>query len=114
MTPPSTNPKKVDISLSRGVEIAWDDGHASQYALDYLRSHCPCAVCRAGTQAAPEPSSPFPLYKPAPRLTNVETVGRYAVRLFWADGHSTGLYSFDYLREICPCPECKKSVTSDE
>ena len=54
------------------------------------------------------------MYKAAPKLTNVETVGRYAVRLFWADGHSTGLYSFDYLREICPCAECKKTVTSDE
>ena len=108
MPPPSTNPKKVDISLSRGVEIAWDDGHASQYALDYLRRRCPCAICRAGTQTAPEPPTPFSLYKPAPKLTNAETVGRYAVRLFWADGHSTGLYSFDYLREICPCPECQK------
>ena len=107
MSRPSTNPKKVDISLSRGVEIAWDDGHASQYALDYLRRRCPCATCRAAPQADAEPASPFPMYKPAPRLTNVETVGRYAVRLFWADGHSTGLYSFDYLREICPCPECK-------
>ena len=109
MSRPSTNPKKVDISLSRGVEIAWDDGHASQYALDYLRRRCPCATCRAAPQADAEPASPFPMYKPAARLTNVETVGRYAVRLFWADGHSTGLYSFDYLREICPCPECKNS-----
>ena len=54
------------------------------------------------------------MYKPAARLTNVETVGRYAVRLFWADGHSTGLYSFDYLREICSCPECRQAVKSDE
>ena len=109
MTRPSTNPKKVDISLSRGVEIVWEDGHVSHYALDYLRRRCPCATCRAAPQAAiAEPANPFPMYKPAPKLTNVETVGRYAVRLFWADGHSTGLYSFDYLREICPCAECKK------
>jgi DUF971 family protein len=35
-----------------------------------------------------------------------ELVGRYAVQIHWNDGHSTGIYSFDYLRQICPCPEC--------
>ena len=110
----NSNPRHVDISLSRGVEIAWTDGHASLYPLDYLRRNCPCATCRAGAQSPPEPPNPFPMYKPAPRLTNAESVGRYAVRLFWSDGHSTGLYSFDYLREICPCPECRKPVNSDE
>ena len=110
----NTNPKQVDISLSRGVEITWGDGHASRYQLDYLRDRCPCATCRALPQAAPEPPNPLPLYKPAPRLTNAESVGRYAIRLYWADGHSTGLYSFDYLREICPCAECQKTVTSDQ
>ena len=47
------------------------------------------------------------MYKPVLRLTSADTVGRYAVRFLWADGHTTGIYSFDHLREICPCPECK-------
>ena len=110
----NSNPRHVDISLSRGVEITWADGHASKYPLDYLRRKCPCAVCTAAVEAPPEPPNPFPMYKPALRLTNAETVGRYAVRLFWSDGHSSGLYSFDYLREICPCPLCRNTVTSDQ
>lgn len=37
----------------------------------------------------------------------VELVGRYALQIFWNDSHSTGIYSFDYLRGLCPCMECK-------
>ena len=107
MSPRSTNPKHVDISLSQGVKIVWTDGHESQYPLEHLRAHCPCASCRAAPQSS-EPPSPFPLYKPAARLTSAEAVGRYAVRLLRADGHNTGIYSFDHLRDICPCPECSQ------
>ena len=37
---------------------------------------------------------------------NLELVGRYAIQFTWSDGHSTGIYSFETLREICPCPQC--------
>lgn len=103
----NTDPKYVDISLSRGVKIVWADGHESQYSLEHLRRHCPCATCRATVESR-KPANPFPMFQPAARLTNAEAVGRYAVRLFWADGHNTGIYSFDHLRDICPCPECSK------
>jgi DUF971 family protein len=33
-------------------------------------------------------------------------VGRYAIRFHWSDGHSTGIYTFEQLRELCPCPIC--------
>jgi DUF971 family protein len=107
MSKANSNPNNVDISLSKGVEIKWQDGHASRYELDFLRDRCPRAVCRGHSGEPPKPN-PLPMYKAAPRLTKAEPVGRYAVQLFWADGHNTGLYSFDYLREICPCAECKK------
>ena len=47
------------------------------------------------------------MYKPALRMDSVEPVGSYAIRIHWNDGHSTGIYSFDHLRKICPCPECQ-------
>jgi DUF971 family protein len=114
MSRENSNPRDVNISLSRGVEIAWQDGHASRYELGYLRDSCPCAVCKGHPGDPPKAPNPLQLYKAAPRLTKAEPVGRYAIQLFWADGHNTGLYSFDYLREICPCPECAKAVTSDK
>jgi len=33
-------------------------------------------------------------------------VGAYAVQFVWDDGHSTGIYSWDLLREACPCELC--------
>ena len=108
-----SDPRHVDISLSQGVKITWADGHTSQYPLDHLRRNCPCATCTAAGETPAAPANPFQMYKPAARLTSAETVGRYAVRFLWADGHSTGIYSFDHLRQICPCPECKKAVKDE-
>mgnify|MGYP002154960675 CR=1 FL=1 len=106
---PSSNPASVDISKGSGVTITWSDGHRSQYGLEYLRDRCPCAMCgRKAEQGATPPGLPsLPLYKPRLRIVDVETVGRYALRFFWNDGHSTGIYSYDHLRSICPCGECQ-------
>jgi DUF971 family protein len=37
----------------------------------------------------------------------VAPVGNYALHFGWSDGHDTGIYSFEYLRELCPCPQCR-------
>lgn len=89
------------------MKIVWSDGHESQYPLGYLRKNCPCATCV--TKAPSPPASPLPLYKPVSRLNRAEAVGRYALHLFWSEGHNTGIYAYDHLREICPCSECSKS-----
>ena len=49
------------------------------------------------------------------RPDRAELVGRYALQIFWNDGHSAGIYAFDYLRSLCPCPECdaKRLAKSD-
>jgi DUF971 family protein len=46
------------------------------------------------------------MYKPSLKMNSVEEVGQYAVRINWNDGHTTGIYSFDHLRRICPCADC--------
>lgn len=46
------------------------------------------------------------MYTPAPKMLNVEPVGSYALKIFWNDGHSSGIYSWDHLRNICACAEC--------
>ncbi len=53
---------------------------------------------------------PVPDVQADPKMLNVEQVGAYAMRIDWSDGHSTGIYSFDYLRRICPCRECQSQT----
>jgi DUF971 family protein len=112
MSAKRAEPEHIAISKSAGIKIDWKDGHRSEYGLSYLRENCPCATC-AGTHGPPttrpEPqgSNPFQMYKPALRIQSVEPVGTYAVKIYWSDGHSSGIYSYDHFRAICPCHECK-------
>ena len=48
----------------------------------------------------------LPIYKPKARAKSARAVGNYALQIEFTDGHSTGIFSFTYLREICPCPAC--------
>ncbi len=110
-----SDPEHIAISKSKGIQVDWKDGHHSEYTLGYLRDECPCATCTGahGTEqqktnySAPQNSSPFQMYKPSIKMLNVEPVGNYAIKIYWNDGHSSGLYSFDHLRAICPCGACR-------
>jgi DUF971 family protein len=110
-----TDPEHIAISKSKGIKIDWKDGHHSDYGLTYLRDKCPCATCTGahGTPPRPPeseaPANPFQMYTPTLKMLDVEPVGSYAIRIHWSDGHSSGIYSFDHFRDICPCPECKAS-----
>ena len=113
--PLTTDPEHIAVSKSKGIHIDWKDRHHSEYGLHYLRDHCPCATCTGvhGTQPAAagnaEASSPFPMYQPALKMLGVEPVGNYAIRIRWSDGHNTGIYSWEHLRRICPCPDCSSA-----
>lgn len=95
------HPTEINHIKSRQiVRIIWDDGHAGEYEEVYLRGCCPCALCQGhGAQRR---------YVDVPdaRLVEIVPVGNYAVEMHWHDGHSTGIYTFDYLRALCPCPAC--------
>jgi DUF971 family protein len=103
----AADPERIAISKSKGIKIDWKDGHHSDYSLACLRDNCPCATC-AGAHDAPPRTSPsssesaFPMLKPVLKMVNVEPVGNYAIRIHWSDGHNTGIYTFEHLREICP------------
>jgi DUF971 family protein len=97
---------------TRQVIINWDDGHNSVYNFTFMRNACPCAECRGGHEGMgtlPDPS----VYSlpdkdmPATRLRNLEAVGTYALTFEWEDGHHYGIYNWNYLRAICPCPICR-------
>jgi len=111
---------KVHISNGAGIDIIWADEHRSHYDFVYLREQCPCAMCdeerrkkedaiaRVGGGAG----SVLPLFKPRPTARAAKTVGNYALQIDFSDGHTTGIYSYDYLRSVCPCEECAKAFRS--
>jgi DUF971 family protein len=109
VNPPSTQPAHISISKSKGVRISWSDGHSSEYTLRYLRDQCPCATCTNAHGTAPEApkaASPFQMYQETLRISAVEPAGSYALAIQWSDGHRSGIYPYEHLRVICPCPEC--------
>ena len=92
------------------------EGRASQRVFAaYLRDECPCATCTGAHGTEPQKSElfrrrrrvRFQMFKPTLKMLNVEAVGHYAIRIEWSDGHNTGIYSFDHLRKICACEECR-------
>jgi DUF971 family protein len=109
---------KIHVKTGAGVDITWADGHSSHYDFTYLRDQCPCATCndeRGKKEAIPVAatnllSSPLlPMYKPKPRAQAATQVGNYAVQISFTDGHSTGIFSYDYLRTLCQCQECGRA-----
>lgn len=90
---------------ARSLRIDWADGHRTLYDFVALRWMCPCAYCR-GEAGQPGWLDTSPTFTPAQtELTDLQLVGQYAVAPTWADGHHTGFYTFQQLRDACPCPE---------
>jgi len=115
-------PEKVRVLLTegKGLEIDWQDGHRSAWSFAWLRDACPCATCvderknegRKIGQAKSKPTELLPMYKPPAKPASAHGVGRYALQFNWQDGHSGGIYSWEYLRRNCQCAECR--FASDE
>jgi DUF971 family protein len=84
------------------LAVKWDDGTESYVNLEKLRRHCPCAGCKGEVDIMGNlyKTPDKPLAPSAFKLVRIATVGGYAVQPLWADGHGTGLYSFDYLRRV--------------
>lgn len=96
-------PNRLRVIRARGVLVVeWQSGEKDEYSLQWLRENCPCATCRTQRETTAEESDPLALSsKPPPsaQVDNLETVGGYAFRFTWADGHNTGIYSFAWLLE---------------
>lgn len=102
-------PAEIEVSNSDQIlEIEWSDGHHSEYTLFGLRKNCPCVVCRGGhgnmntfdrSLFFVDPTQHFEVEK-------IRQVGNHAIKIFWSDGHSNGMYQWETLREMCPCEEC--------
>jgi ATP-binding protein involved in chromosome partitioning len=85
--------------------IVWNDGHRSRYNVRNIRLACRCANCIdewTREKILKEENVPKDI---KPRV--IESIGRYALKIDWTDGHDTGIYTFDQLRNQCECSECK-------
>ena len=100
MTRPSFQPAVITRSDPKKVVIRWSDGHESSFTAAELRGVCPCAQCvdeLSGRRRHDPRTVPDDLEQ-----TQLQMVGNYAVSMRFSDGHHTGIYTFQYLRESDP------------
>ncbi len=98
-------PEHLELDKDHGLLVRWADGHESHFPVGYLRRMSPSAEQRKLREemesnplvVLPNTSDTGPL-----RAINAELVGRYAVRISFSDGHDTGIFTWQYLREIDP------------
>ncbi len=95
------------------LEISWNDGRVCRYPLSHLREACPCVECRGGHQFMGMAFAPDNILTLTPRrsyaVVELNPVGNYALQPVWDDGHSTGLYTWEYLHHLCPPSETTES-----
>jgi DUF971 family protein len=104
---PQTTPVRLNLKKDEKLEIEWQDGRVCVYSISLLRSMCPCAMCKSIRQENEGKKKPLLQILPgnysAPMTAvSAELVGNYALKIEWSDQHGSGIYSFQYLREICP------------
>ena len=95
-----TVPTNIRQASPAELEITWKDGHVSVFPVVLLRRACRCAACIDEWSGKPilDPEKVPADIKP---LT-IEPVGNYAIHIAWSDGHTSGIYTYDYLRGLSP------------
>jgi len=100
-------PKRLHLDRERGLEIEWTDGRIDLLSIEHLRRNSPSAdarelraeIDRNPLAVLPSGAASGPL-----RANGAELVGNYAVRILFSDGHSTGIYTWAYLRSLSTGP----------
>lgn len=99
-------PQRIHRGQGGGeILITWDAGHVGTYPARFLRLACHCATCRdefTGRERLDSAAVPQDV-----RADSVSLMGNYAIKIRWSDGHDTGIYTYDYLLQLCPCERCR-------
>ena len=92
-------PQKLEIENNDTLKITWDDNSVDKIKLVDLRKNCPCAIC-----SSQEPGSDEMIVRrytdSQVQVASISPVGQYAINIIWKDGHDTGIYEYDYLKEL--------------
>ena len=90
-------------AAAQTLTVGWADGRVSVYSYEGLRRACPCAECRGGHGNMAEPVDPVVFDLPSLMTYDIKELrpaGHYALQIVWGDGHSSGLFRWEMLREI--------------
>lgn len=99
-----SHPTSLSLTPEERLLIEWTDGTRRTYAYRELREACPCATCREKRSQPPPPATALPILSPGEaqplRLLDMRPVGNYAYSITFSDGHDTGIYTFELLRQL--------------
>jgi DUF971 family protein len=105
-------PTALKKTENRSLRIQWSDGQAFDYPFGKLRDACPCATCKERRKADLQkgPGDLLKILKPGEAreldVLEMRPVGNYAYNITFSDGHSSGLFTMELLRELgIPCSE---------
>lgn len=101
------HPTNITLDKTQGqLHLDWSTGETCTYPLSHLREACPCVECRGGHHNMGMANAPQDLLQLLParsyKVETIELVGNYALQFFWDDGHYTGIYTWEYLHQLCP------------
>jgi DUF971 family protein len=94
-------PTKLERLDPQRLAIEWSDGQRRVYRVRELRDHCPCATCR---EKRSQPRPMLPVLAPGEiqplGVQGMKPVGSYAYSIVFSDGHDSGIFTFELLREL--------------
>ena len=100
----AVHPTKLEMIGPSLLAIDWSDGERRQYTLRELRDRCPCATCREKRQKPAAPPNPLQVLSAGEAhpltIREMSPVGNYAYSIAFSDGHDTGIFTLDFLREL--------------
>jgi len=100
----SATPVKMSLNEAQQLLIDWSDGEQRMYTVRELRENCPCATCREKRAQPPAPAPLLQVLSPAEaqplKIQGMRPVGNYAYSIDFSDGHDTGIYTLEFLKEL--------------
>lgn len=97
-------PRQLKLVAPERLQIEWNDGQVREYLVRDLREQCPCATCLEKRRMTDSSPPLLPILKREEtqplRITSMEPQGRYAYGIQFSDGHNTGIYTLESLRQL--------------